>query len=54
MTAFDWFPLAYGVVVVAYLGLFVWGERRSARYYDEMEASAEKLRAEHERAKSAG
>lgn len=44
MTAGDWFFLAYGVAVVTYFGLFVWGERRSARYYDEMDARVEKLR----------
>ena len=46
MTAGDWFFLALCTVELACLGLFVWGERRAEKYFDDLDARVEKLRAD--------
>ena len=50
VTAADWLIIGYGVFVLAYAALFVWGERRSERYYDDLDARVAKLRAERGKA----
>ena len=54
MSGAEWFLLALGACGVALLVLFIWGERRADRYFDELDARVDRLRAERETAKPAG